>query len=124
MQKILQTPGVVAALQESTRWSKEEIQNLMMNRPVEQEYAVKDSMINILFTLRVPAREAYEKRDPLAKKLSLYDDEVLLQTEEYTMLLKAFEQFQGAGRNEAELLKRVFEAEEVEVEEKKKKKKG
>ena len=122
MQKILQTPGVVAALQESTRWSKEEIQNLIMRKTIEQDYAVNESMANVLYALKMDARQAYEKRNPLAKKLSLYDDEILLQAEEYAMLLRAFEQFQGAGRNEAELLKRVFEAKEVEVEEKKKKK--
>ena len=120
MRKILGTQGVVTSLQESNNWSQEEIQSLMMNRPVEQDYAVKDSMINILFTLRVPGKEAWEKRDPLANKIQSHDGKVLLQTEEYAMLLRAFEQFQGSGKNEEELLKRVFEAKEVEVEEKKK----
>lgn len=123
MRKILGTPRVVESLQKSTEWSTEEIQSLMMNRPIEQDYAVKDSIINILFTLRVPGKEAWEKRDPLANKIKEHDGKVILDPEEYAMLLRAFEQFQGAGKNEEELLKRVFEAKEVEVEEKKKGKK-
>jgi len=123
MQKILQTPGVVSAIQESDRWSKEEIQNIIMRKTIEQDYAVNESMANVLYMLKMDARQAYEKRNPLAKKLCLYNDEILLQKEEYDLLVRAFEQFQDSGKNEDELLERVFEAEEVEVEEKKKKKK-
>ena len=121
MRKILGTPGVIAAIQESANWSQEEIQNVIMRRTLEQDYAVNESMANVLYTLKMDARQAFEKRNPLAKKMCLYDDEILLQTEEYGMLVRAFEQWQGAGKNEEELLRRVFEAEEVEVEEKKKK---
>ncbi len=122
MQKILQTPGVIAAIQESNSWSQEEIQNIIMRKTVEQDYAVNESMANVLYALKMDARQAYEKRNPLAIKICLYDDEILLQTEEYAMLLRAFEHFQDSGKNEEELLKRVFEAKEVEVEEKKRKK--
>ena len=122
MQRILTTPGVFELLRKSNSWTQNEITNLTRGK-IEQKYAVKDSIINILFMLKVPAREAYEKRDPLTKKIGLCDDEVLLQKEEYAMLLKAFEEFQNPGRNEEELLKRIFEAKEVEVEEKKKGKK-
>ncbi len=122
MQKILQTPGVVAAIQKSDNWSKEEIDNVIMRKTIEQDYAVNESMANVLYTLKMDARQAYEKRNPLAKKMCLYDDEVLLQKEEYDLLVRAFEQFNDSGRNEDELLKRVFEAEEVDPNEKKRKK--
>ena len=118
--KLLSTPGVERCLRNSERWEKSELDNLLRRGPIAQEYEVKQSIINVLFTLKVSAREAWERRDPLADKIKLHDGEVLLETEEYAMLLKAFEQFQDPGRNEQELLKRVFEAEKVEMEEKKK----
>jgi len=118
MQRILTTPGIFEVLKKSTLWQENEINSLTKGK-IEQEYAVKDSMISILFTLKVPGKEAWEKRDPLANKIKSHDGKVILDPEEYAMLLRAFEQFQGAGKNEEELLKRVFEAEEIEVEEKK-----
>ena len=123
MQKILGTPGVIASIQKSDRWSKEEIDNVIMRKSIEQDYAVNESMASVLYSLKMDGRQAYEKRNPLAKKMCLYDDEILLQKEEYDLLVRAFEQFQNSGKNEEELLKRVFEAKEVEVEEKKKGKK-
>lgn len=123
LEKILTTPGVDACMRDSTRWGKEELDNLLQRRVIMKEYEVKESILEILFGLRIAGKEAWQKRDPLCKKIQLHNGHVLLDTEEYAMLLKTFEQFQGAGRNEEELLKRVFEAEEVEMEEKKEKKK-
>jgi len=123
LDKILTTPGVEPCLKDAERWGKEELNNLLRRSPIMQDYDVKGSMINVLFTLRISGKEAWEKRDPLAKKIKSHDGHVFLETDEYAMLLRAFEQFQGAGKNEEELLKRVFEAEEVEMEEKKEHKK-
>ena len=123
LDKILTTPGVEPCLRDAERWRREELDNLLSPGPIMQDYDVKGSIINVLFTLRVSGKEAWEKRDPLAKKLKVHNGHILLETDEYEMLLKAFEQFQGAGKNEEELLKRVFEAEEVEMEEKNKTKK-
>lgn len=121
--KILATGGVESCLRDSERWGKDELDSLLTRGSIVRDYDVKGSMINVLFTLRISGREAWEKRDPLAKKIKIHDGEVLLEADEYAMLLKAFEGFQGAGRNEEELLKRIFEAEEVEMEEKKEAKK-
>jgi len=120
LDKILTTPGVGPCLRDSEKWEKEELDNLLRRRPMAQDYDAKESIINLLFNLRVPAKEAWEKRDPLADKIRTHDGEVLLDADEYVLLLKAFEQFDRPGKNEQELLKRVFGAEEVEVEEKRK----
>lgn len=119
LDKILTTPRVESCLRDSERWTKEKLDDILMRGLVVNDYNVKESILNILFMLRVSGREAWEKRDPLADKIKIHNGHVLLERDEYAMLLKAFEQFQGAGKNEQELLRRVFEAEEVVIEEKK-----
>ena len=119
LEKILTTPGVGLCLRDSERWERGELDSLLRQGPVMQDYDAKESIINLLFNLKVPAKEAWEKRDPLADKIRVHDGEVLLDTDEYAMLLRAFEQFDRPGKNEQELLKRVFGAEEIELEEKK-----
>jgi len=46
---------------------------------------------------------------------------ILLEESEYQIMRQSFESFKGYGRNEVELVRRVYEAEKVEVQEKKKK---
>lgn len=124
LNKILTTPGVGACLRDSERWKDVELNNLLGQGTVTRGYDVKGSIANILWAMRLPGREAHEKRNPLVSKIKMHDNEVLLDKEEYAMLLKAFEQFDRSGSNEEELLKRVFEAKEVNMEERKKEKQG
>jgi len=123
LDKILTTPGVEPCLRDAERWRKEELDNLLSPGPMTQDYDVKGSIINVLFALSVSGREAWEKRDPLCKKIQIHSGHVFLDKDEYEMLLRAFNKLSNPGRNEEELLKRIFEAEEVEMEEKKETKK-
>ena len=119
LDKILLTPGVDACLKNSGNWSMEELSNLLEQKTIVRDYDVKEAISNILWIMRLPSREAWEKRNPLIDRIKISDGEIFLDKEGYMLLLKAFEQFDRSRSNEQELLKRVFEAEEVEMEEKK-----
>lgn len=121
MMKVLNTPGVVAALRESDQWSSVEINNLVARRPVEQDYAVKESLATILLhpNLRLTGQQLFDRR-MLYEKIKNESNELLLEKSDYEMLKDAVARFTGGGPNEMEMLARVFEAEEIEMEEKKK----
>lgn len=89
---------------------------------VEAPYDVKTSLINVLFhpDLELQATELLE-RDKLAHKiLDCSNGFVLLEDAEYGKLEDSLEVCKGLTRNDVEFVKRIREAEQVEVEEKKK----
>ena len=83
---------------------------------IEIPYNVKESLVGCLFhpELKLGGREIIE-RDVVAKKIESAVDYVLLEAAEYQKLLHAFETVKGFGKAEVELVKRVFNAENVEV---------
>ena len=83
---------------------------------VEIPYNVKESLVGCLFhpELKLGGREIIE-RDVVAKKIESAVDCVLLEDAEYQKLNHAFETVKGFGKAEVELVKRVFNAEDVEV---------
>ena len=85
---------------------------------VEIPYNVKESLVGCLFhpELKLGGREIIE-RDVVAKKIESAVDYVLLEDAEYQKLNHAFETVRGFGKNEIELVRRVFDAEDIEVKE-------
>lgn len=84
-------------------------------------YEVKDSMIELLLSreLRLSGRELLD-RDDLAKKIrDCPDGSILLEEGEWNKLVQSAETITGLGRPDVELVRRILEAEKVEVEEKK-----
>lgn len=76
---------------------------------------------DILFhpELKLGGRETI-LRGKLADKIADAGDEVLLEDAEYHKIKTAFETIKGFGKIHIEMLNRVFEAQEIKVEEKKK----
>lgn len=83
---------------------------------IEIPYNVKESLVGCLFhpELKLGGREIIE-RDMIAKKIESAVDYVLLEDAEYQKLNHAFETVRGFGKNEIELVRRVFDAEDIEV---------
>jgi len=79
-------------------------------------YEVQEMLVGILLhpSLQIAGAELY-KRMPIADKIKKADGELLLEDEEYAKLLDAVNRIQGFGMNDAELVRRVIEAEEVAV---------
>ena len=87
---------------------------------VTAPYHVKDSILNLMFIrdLQLSGAELV-KQNVLAMKLEqCKDSEILLEDEEYQRIKKAIDTFRGFSRNDVELVRRVNEAEKVEVEQK------
>jgi len=87
----------------------------------EYPYHVKDSILNLMFThdLQLTGAELV-KQNMLAMKLEgCNEDEILLEDEEYSRIKRAVDIFKGFDRNAVELVRRITEAEVVEVEPKK-----
>ncbi len=86
----------------------------------ELPYPVKDSILNIMFRKELQLSGAeLVKQNVLAMKLeACKDDEILLEEEEYKRLKNAFDKCMGFTRADVELVIRINEAEEVEVEQK------
>ncbi len=85
---------------------------------IDIPYTVKESLVSCLFhpELKLGGRSVLE-RDVIAKKIESAVDYVLLEDAEYQKLLHAFETVHGFGKAEVELVRRVFDAEDVEVKE-------
>lgn len=89
---------------------------------VDAPYNVKESLVTILFhpALKLEARELL-RRDKLANKiLDCKDGMVLLEEAEWQKLETAVNTISGYSRADIELVRRVLEAEQVEVAEKSK----
>jgi len=82
-------------------------------------YQVAGSMAALLFhpELKLSALDTLAA-NKLAEKLEAADGAVLLDSTEYGRLKRAVDTFNGFTRNETELIRRVLEAPEVELEEK------
>jgi hypothetical protein len=93
---------------------------LQLDNGTTQEipYKVGESLVGCLFhpELKLGGREILA-RDLIAKKIESADDYVLLEDAEYQKLNDAFDTVRGFGKAEVELVRRVFEAEDVEVKE-------
>jgi len=89
---------------------------------IKQPYDVKNTLIEIIFSnqLKLNGRQNHE-RNRLADKIEKGDGEVLLEDADYAIIKSSVDLIQGFGKNERELLKRIYGAEEVEVKEKGKK---
>jgi len=87
----------------------------------EYPYDVKTSIMNLMFNTALQLGGAeLVRQNILAMKLEqCNDDEILLEDEEYDRIKKAFDTFKGFSRADVELVRRINEAEKVEVEPKK-----
>jgi hypothetical protein len=84
-------------------------------------YNVKDSMVNCLLhpSLQLTGRELL-LRDKLATRIEETeiikgDGHVLIEEEDYRKLRQAFEKIEGFAKSDMELVRRVLEAEEIEM---------
>ena len=86
----------------------------------EYPYLAKDTILNLLFNpdLKLSGAEVVKQNILAVKIESCTDDEIMLEDEEYLRIKKAFDVFRGFNRNDTEMVKRIEEAEVVEVEEK------
>lgn len=80
------------------------------------DYNVKEMLVGVLLhpSLGLTGLELYN-RTPLADKIKKADGFLLLEEDEYNKLLGAVKSIKGFGMNDGELVKRVIEAEEVDV---------
>ena len=89
------------------------------NGEVESKpYNVKESIISCFLhpALKLTGRELL-LRGKLTKQIEKADDSILVEEEDFRKLKRAFEQIEGFTRNDMELVRRVLEAEEIEVSE-------
>jgi hypothetical protein len=87
----------------------------------EVEYDVRDSCIEVLLSreLNLTARELLD-RDDLARKIrDCPDGHMLLEEGEWAKLAQSVNAVKGFGRADVEWVRRVLDAEQVQVEEKK-----
>ena len=88
--------------------------------PVFQEYDVKTSLITCVMhpDLQLTAVELL-RRDDVARKIrDCMDESVLLEDVDFEILRSSFDIIKGLTQNDVELVKRVFNADQVEVIEK------
>ena len=83
-------------------------------------YHVRSAVVELLFNpeLKLGAVELL-KRDDLGKKILKEKDFILLEKPEYDQIKSACEFAKGFSKNDVELVRRILEAEEVDVEVKK-----
>jgi len=109
---------------------KIELQNYMVNVPAAdgtfapKPYDVKESMVSCLLhpALKLTGRELL-LRNKLATRIEEAEivegnGYILVEEEDHRKLRQAFETIQGFTKNDMELVRRVLEAEEIEVAEK------
>jgi hypothetical protein len=89
------------------------------DKGTEKPFDVKGSISAILYhpDLKLRARDLLDN-DRLAQKIKHSQDSVLLEEAEYDKVKAAFESISGFEINDVELVKRVLDAETVEVQEK------
>lgn len=80
------------------------------------DYNVQEMLVGILLhpSLQISGAELYT-RMPIADKIKKAKGTLLLEEDEYGKLKNAVNTIQGFGMNDAELVKRVIDAEEVKV---------
>ena len=91
--------------------------------PEPKPYKVKDSMVNCLLhpSLQLTGRELL-LRDKFATRIEETEivkgvGHILVEEEDYRKLRQAFEKIGGFTKNDMELVRRVLEAEEIDVKE-------
>ena len=86
----------------------------------EKPYKVRNAIANILChpSLKIVGYEFYENGKLGDKIINCTDDYITLSQIEYDKIKKVFEKFEGFSRNEFELVRRVFEAQQVDIKEK------
>lgn len=86
---------------------------------VQIPYDVKGSLIGVLFhpELKIGGRELL-LRDKLANKINDSEDKILLEEVDYSKIKMAIETIDGYSQNDVEFVRRILEAEEIEVKEK------
>ncbi len=76
---------------------------------IKGQYAVKDSILNVLF---LPALKlmgaALVRQNILAMKIEQAEDEVMLEEEEYGRVKAAVEQYPARSRSDVQLVDRVL----------------
>ena len=88
---------------------------------IQFPYPTKDSLLTMMFDRGLGLNGAeLIKQQALALKIeACKEGEILLEEEEWERLFTAINTVKGLGRNDHTLIKRITEAEEVEVETKK-----
>ncbi len=86
--------------------------------PVPEPFQVRESIVNVLFAQeRLDAAELL-RRDRLGERiLGQPGDSLLIEEADFQKIKASFEGFKGFRRIDVELVKRVLEAPEVQVEE-------
>jgi len=76
---------------------------------IKGQYAVKDSILNVLF---LPALKlmgaALVRQNILAMKIEQAQDEIMLEEEEYGRVKQAIEQYPAQSRNDVQLVDRIL----------------
>lgn len=80
------------------------------------DYEVKEMLVGVLLhsSLQLTGQDIYN-RMPLADKIKKANAELLLEEDEYKKLQSAVNTIKGFGMNDAEMVRRVIEAETVAV---------
>ena len=87
----------------------------------KQDYNVKESIINVI-TAPEQKHKGFthlEYMEISKKIMDCQEDYIILSEEEYQKIYRAFDNFSGYSRFDGELLERIKNAEQVELEEKK-----
>ena len=89
---------------------------------IKQPYNVKGTIIDIIFSNqpKLNGRQNHE-RNKLADKIENCDEDLLLEDSDFAIIKSSVDLIQGFGKNERELLNRIYDAEDVKVKEKKEK---
>lgn len=81
-------------------------------------YLVKKSLVNMMYSqdIQLTARDLLDN-DRVAQKIAGSNGVVLLEEEEYVRVKHALESLRGLSKQDVQLVKRVFDAPQVEVKE-------
>ncbi len=84
-------------------------------------FKVRESMVNILLhpSLMLNGRELMNAHKLASKIEDTTEDFILLESDEYKRLITALDTIKGFGKNECEFVRRIYDAEDVDVQEKK-----
>jgi len=86
----------------------------------EYPFHVKDSVVNILFSEKLNLSPVeLLRQNKLAEKITDSKDEVILEEEEYGRVKQAIDTLEGLKREHVEFIERIYNAEDVDVQEKK-----
>ena len=87
---------------------------------VQHPYPVKDTILMLLFSpvQRLSGLEVVKQQALALKIETCTSDDILLEDAEWDRLKLAFDKFEGFNREDVELVERINNAEEVEVEQK------